>query len=218
MALDPASSHESNHEYGTTLNQIGKSSERPQDAELDFEHSRLSRAPAHTAPKPGLPEQTELPFRFIDEFERQNSKNVKKEIRAHVRREIHLKQRKLNEASKSKPLSSGRRRILQKKVDTPSVLPRGSPDLPQYTAFRQHASQSLAATSLQPPVSLDSTLPRSGATEDMPEMDNESHAYASLDFPLSRWQFGNSKLLPGVWQVMSLSDKHNSNPLCIAPQ
>lgn len=187
MALDPAPSHERNQEHGTIINDISKSSEISHDGALAFDDSKT---PAGTACRAGQPEQTGLPFRFIDEFERQNSKKVKTEIRAHVRRKTHLKQRKLNEASKPKPLSSGRRRILQKKVETP----QSSPGLHQYPDHQQQASQPLAVTAFQPPTSLESNHPELGTTENLLQMDTESEAYGSLNFPLSRWQFGNSKL------------------------
>ncbi|KAE8443864.1 hypothetical protein EG329_001273 [Mollisiaceae sp. DMI_Dod_QoI] len=76
--------------------------------------------------------KTQLPLHFINELQRQNSSQVKREIRSHVKKVAHFKQRKLNEASKAKPLSSSPRRILRKRVDAPSpLLFQGSAGLEQ---------------------------------------------------------------------------------------
>jgi hypothetical protein len=52
-----------------------------------------------------------LSLRFIDERQRQRSSKVRREVRSHVRRNTHMKQKRLNEASKP---SFGQRRILLK--------------------------------------------------------------------------------------------------------
>ncbi|KAL2076212.1 hypothetical protein VTL71DRAFT_1155 [Oculimacula yallundae] len=54
-----------------------------------------------------------IELRFIDETQRQNSSQIRKEIRSHVRKASHERQRRLNAAAKARPLE-GARVLLQK--------------------------------------------------------------------------------------------------------
>ncbi|KUJ10555.1 uncharacterized protein LY89DRAFT_740264 [Mollisia scopiformis] len=111
-----------------------------------------------------------LSLRFIDEFERQTSSQVKREIRAHVRRGTHLKRKRLNDASKPR-VSSVQRPLLQRKVE--------------------NSSTAKAEPTLQLPATYDheAIVPR--VAEQTP-MEDQDAVSLSLHFPLSRWQFNNT--------------------------
>lgn len=55
-------------------------------------------------------------LRFIDETQRQTSSQIRRDIRSHVRKASHERQRRLNAAAKARPLD-GARKLLQKKKD-----------------------------------------------------------------------------------------------------
>lgn len=56
----------------------------------------------------------DFPLRFIDESQRQRSSQIRRDIRSHVRKGSHERQRRLNAAAKSRPLGEGTRKLLQK--------------------------------------------------------------------------------------------------------
>lgn len=57
-------------------------------------------------------------LKFIDESERQNSSQIRREIRSHVRKGSHERQRRLNAVTKARPLSMRSRKILQKRSES----------------------------------------------------------------------------------------------------
>src|SRR6187402_1475593 len=71
----------------------------------------------------------DVPLRFIDESQRQISTQIRKDIRSHVRKGSHVKKRKLNAATKSRPLGAGARKLLQKAPE--EVSSNSSPENPQ---------------------------------------------------------------------------------------
>ncbi|KAH7342223.1 hypothetical protein BKA65DRAFT_287820 [Rhexocercosporidium sp. MPI-PUGE-AT-0058] len=60
-----------------------------------------------------------ISLRFIDETQRQTSSQIRRDIRSHVRKGSHEKQRRLNAAAKARPLD-GARKLLQRIGDADS--------------------------------------------------------------------------------------------------
>jgi hypothetical protein len=57
---------------------------------------------------------TRQPLTFIDEFQRRNSRQLRKEVRVRARKEGHLARQKRNAASKPQSRPAGARSLLQK--------------------------------------------------------------------------------------------------------
>lgn len=130
--------------------------------------------------------KADLPLRFIDEFQRQKSKDVRREIRAHVRKDTHLKQKRLNDASKPKLLSAGRRLIQKKKSGNDSPQSVESSSGSEQSSIAPAGASSSVAESVHylagDMVQIHGTGPRLQTNND-----------GTSDFPLFRLQFNSSK-------------------------
>jgi len=69
------------------------------------------------------PAQSFATLNWIDENQRRiNHEGLKRQVRSHVRRGIHTKQRRLNAAARPRPLHSGPRRIVQRGKESKAEL------------------------------------------------------------------------------------------------
>ncbi|KAL2072913.1 hypothetical protein VTL71DRAFT_10237 [Oculimacula yallundae] len=86
-------------------------------------------------PKTTISKYQSSALKFIDESQRRNSSEIRREIRSHVRKESHDRQKRLNAAAKARSLEGRPRKLLQKQPDrekssSPESLPNEHPPAP----------------------------------------------------------------------------------------